>query len=132
MKILDAGHSYLLDSLDGGKEQELIFVKREGEKFPHNVGSHAGTNVQEVLRALIDRTEYLNRQKSCAETESAIGCLKAALTLFELRAARCHDRFLDTVTVQQLISGKTCDNCKHIGCKGQCLTNSHQSTQIKK
>ena len=79
MKILDAGHIYSLDSLDGNLEQTLTFVKREGEKFPFNSGSHAGTNCQEVLRVLIDRSEYLQKQKPCAETECIISSLKTAL-----------------------------------------------------
>jgi hypothetical protein len=63
MKILDAGHRYQLDHLDGDNVTELTFVKRSGAMYPFNIGEYEGTNVQEVLRALIDRTEYLNRQK---------------------------------------------------------------------
>lgn len=117
MKILDAGHDYLLDCLDGGESIRLTFVKRSGEKFPFNSGSNPGTNVQEVLRALIERTEYLNRQVPCAETEAASGCLKAALALFEIRAARRHGRLLDLPTLQHLSCSPTCARCGHIGCE---------------
>lgn len=118
MKIIDAGHQYELDCLDDNKliGGLLTFVKRKGENFPFNHNSHPGTNCQEVLRALIDRSEYLNKQKPCAETECIIGLLKSALLLFELRAARHHERFLDLETTTTLISGKTCPTCKHIGC----------------
>lgn len=122
MKILDAGHSYLLDSLDGGESVQLVFVKRCGENFPFNLGSHPGTNCQEVLRALIDRCEYLNRQKPCAETEAAIGCLRSALLHFEARAARRHGRSLDLESTQALVNAVTCAKCGHVGCAGGCQT----------
>ncbi len=118
MKILDAGHAYLLDCLDRGEPVVLAFVKREGEGFPFNHGHHPGTNVQEVLRALIDRTEYLNRQKPCAETEAS--SLRAALLLFEVRAARRHGRELDLQSTQDLMNAATCAECKHVGCSGGC------------
>ena len=117
MKIIDAGHIYLLDCLDGGEAVTLTFVKREGDNFPFNKGEYPGTNAQEVLRALIDRTEYLNRQKPCAETEAAIGNLRSALLLFELRAARRHTRQLDLRDTQGVVSGETCKVCGHVGCE---------------
>ena len=118
MLIIDAGHEYQLDSIDGGPPQSLRFVKRCGKGFPFNSGQHSGTNVQEVLRALIDRTEYLNNQKPCAETEAAAGCLRAALALYEMRAARRHGRHLDLHSTQELMCGETCSRCGHIGCEG--------------
>lgn len=116
MRILDAGHRYELDSLDGEIRQTLTFVKRVGDKFPFNVDGHAGTNCQEVLRALIDRAEYLNRQDPCADTEAIVGNLRSALLLFELRAARRHDRHLSLESTSRLISGPTCKVCGHLGC----------------
>lgn len=115
MKIRDPGHEYELDSLDGDYRQILVFVKREGSKYPFNEGTHAGTNCQEVLRVLIDRSEYLNRQVPCAETEAIIGNLKLALLLFELRAARRHNRQLNLETTQSLLSEAPCEICGHIG-----------------
>lgn len=119
MKIIDAGHEYMLETLDGnGAPMALVFVKREGDKFPFNRGHHSGTNVQEVLRALIDRTEYLNRQVPCAETEAAAYCLRTALLLYEIRAARRHGRHLDLTLTQELCCLPTCKTCGHIGCEG--------------
>lgn len=116
MDILDAGHSYLLETLDGrGEKIRLDFVKRAGAKFPMNFGSRAGTNCQEVLRTLIDRSQYLYKQRPCAETEAVIGLLQSALLLFEIRAARRHNRHLDLVSASQLESG-TCKTCGHVGC----------------
>lgn len=118
MKILDPGHTYLLDSIDGGAPQTLVFVKREGDKFPFNYGCHPGTNVQEVLRALIDRTQFLNSQQPCAETEAAIGNLRTTLLLFELRAARCHGRHLNLFSTANLMHETPCQTCGHIRCEG--------------
>jgi len=117
MEILDAGHHYQLDSLDGDNKQNLQFVKQMGDNFPFNSSEYSGTNCQEVLRALIDRTEYLQKQKSCAETESIIGLLRAALLLFELRAAREHNQHLALYSTQVLMSDKPCKECGHIRCK---------------
>lgn len=118
MKILDAGHKYLLDSLDGGTPQLLTFVKREGENFPFNVGAYSGTNAQEVIRALIDRTKFLLSQKPCAETQCAFHSLESALLFYELRAARRHGRQLDLYDVQQLVHETPCPKCGHIRCGG--------------
>ncbi len=116
MKILRAGHEYILESLDGGETQKLTFVMREGDGFPFNSTSFPGTNCQEVLRSLIDRCEHLNNQNECAETEAIIGNLRSALLLFELRAARRHHRFLDLPTTKRLMSGPICSQCGHVQC----------------
>lgn len=116
MVTLDPGHVYLLDALDGDAVQRLAFVKREGDKYPGNVGSHSGTTLQEVIRALIERCQYVNAQTPCAETEAVTGLLSAALLLLELRAARNHGRHLDT-TLDALITGSgKCTRCGHVGC----------------
>ncbi len=118
MNVIDAGHEYDLDSLDGDQSNRLVFVKREGPKYPGNVGAHPGTTMQEVLRALIDRCEYVNRQMSCWETAMAIGFLKSAVYLFELRAARCHGRTLDA-PLEDVVNGVgKCAKCGHVGCEG--------------
>lgn len=127
MKIIDAGHMYVLDSLDGGEPVRVTFVKRQGAKFPFNSGVHGGTNVQEVLRALIDRTKYLLSQEACAETEAALGNLQSALLHYEVRAARRHDRHLDLYSVDQLSNLPTCETCRHIGCDGK-----HENLPVEK
>lgn len=117
MKVIDPGHVYELASLDGGDPWRLTFVKREGSGYHGNVGHHPGTTMQEVLRALIERANYVNRQIPCAETEAAIGLLEAALVLFELRAARRHGRE-PVATVEEMVYGETCWKCGHVGCRG--------------
>jgi hypothetical protein len=90
MIILDAGHKYKLDVLDGNAEVILTFVKREGDKFPGNIGHYSGTQIQEVCRVLIDRINYLNKQ---APHEVNVICtvkLKEIIYWLEYRAHQTH------------------------------------------
>lgn len=105
---------------DPAPSQRLIFVKREGDGYPGNLGSHPGTTSQEVLRALIERAEYVNRQVPCAETQAASELMRAALVLLELRAARRHERFLDAPDVEWIVDSTCCPKCNHVGCEGDC------------
>jgi hypothetical protein len=118
MRVLDAGHKYLLRNYDcqSGEAQTLVFMKREGEGYPGNVGHYAGTNCQEVIRALIDRVLYLDGQIDCAENQVALAGLRSALLAFELRAARRHGRelALDGPNIEQAF---TCRVCGHIDCQ---------------
>jgi len=123
VKVIDPGHEYLLDSLDGPCENRLVFVKREGEKYPGNVGRHAGTTLQEVLRALLHRARYVNGQQPCRETEFAIRYLKETIYLFEMRAARLHGRPCPGYEDAANGTGK-CPHCGHVGCPG-CQSNPH-------
>ena len=117
MEVLDAGHRYLLKSYDGGKEQELQFMKREGARYPGNVGHCSGTNMQEVLRVLIHRTQYLNRQEYSAFNEVIVGHLRAALIALEQRAAERHGLiFFPARTDIENIP--TCPTCGHVVCRG--------------
>jgi hypothetical protein len=118
VNVIDPGHRYALDPLDGPLYQELIFVKREGDLYPGNVGHHPGTTTQEVLRALIERSAYVNAQTPCAETACVVQLLTACIVLLELRAARRHGRALGA-TVQDLVGGASkCGLCGHVGCPG--------------
>lgn len=118
--MLDPGHDYVLESLDGDAPQRLTFVKREGAGFPGNVGSHPGTTMQEVLRALIERAEYVNAQVPCAETEAAAEMWKASLVLLEARAARRHGRVAgEFETLDEAWTARGCPRCGHVGCDGR-------------
>lgn len=55
MDIIEPGHVYNLQHLDGCGKTQLIFVAREAER------KHEGTTNQEVIRALIDRVLYLDQ-----------------------------------------------------------------------
>lgn len=122
MITIDAGHTYALDRLDGLGDQELRFVKREGAKFPGNVGHYPGTNLQEVLRACIDRVKYLDHQVQCRENLLILEHLRSCIRLLEERAAKRHGREPDVRMYGILTSDPiewlpTCPKCGHIGCK---------------
>lgn len=90
MKIVEPGHVYELGTLDGPARDPrrpdvdvqpvLVFVNRE-------VGTeHGGTQTQEVLRALIDRTQHCDRCLRWPGNDQIIYHLRMALALHEARA----------------------------------------------
>jgi len=81
MKILERGHKYKLDTLDGEFPVELTFVKRF-----RGIDNHAGTTSQEVLRCLIDRVQTLDAEAPWDGNEEIIKYLRLALVLHESRA----------------------------------------------
>ena len=138
MKVIDPGHVYELDWLDGiphprtlleiirqnpnlNPACSIIFVKREGDNYPGNIGHHPGTNIQEVLRALIDRTKYLQQQIPDPRNEMVIESLRRALWALEDRAATRHGRFLSRRKWPYPVEEEpTCLRCGHIECSGNC------------
>lgn len=120
MWVIDPGHSYRLYSLDGDQSIELTFVKREGPGYPGNVGAHPGTNLQEVLRACIDRLEYLHAQIPDTRTIGAGTCLRLAMSLLEHRAADRHGRPDPSIQGFSVVSDDFCTTCGHVGCDGDC------------
>ncbi len=93
MRVIDPGHIYEFDHLDGKLKQRLIFVKRIGENYPGNEPpSHEGVIIQEVLRGLIDRVQHLNQQKPSAWNGVVIQSFRLAFNALEARAAEQHDR----------------------------------------
>lgn len=128
MKVLDRGHLYELDTLDrvdGPEERcnQLRFVKRIGDKYPGNQApGYEGTTTQEVLRALIDRTNYVNAQEWHVENIDVVLALRHALLRLEERAAKVRGDFHElqaafrrypAATIETL---PTCDACGHIAC----------------
>jgi hypothetical protein len=123
MDVLDPGHRYRLRSLDvvtGAPPVELQFVKREGEGYPGNVGSRSGTTTQEVLRALIDRTKYVDAQIHDPRNDKVLFHLRMAMFELEMRAAERHGRTLTYFDTDKIENQRTCDECNHIGCNGEC------------
>ena len=123
MKVLDPGHTYLLDALDDSTAQHhqiLQFVKRVGKNYPgNNAPAYPGVTGQEVLRALINRFEYTNKQLACAETQAVIQLLKTCILLLEVRAKRVHgEKGLDLANLQEIQSLFACPECGHIRCTG--------------
>lgn len=98
MKIVEPGHVYALSWLDGEPwtayhypdgnddpdvsvhEDHLIFVNRE------EGSEHGGTQTQEVLRALIDRTMHCDNCLPWNGNAKIIHHLRMALALHEARA----------------------------------------------
>lgn len=125
MKVLDPGHSYEFEDYDK-KEHDLpptlFFMKRVGPHYPGNTGeSHHGTNCQEVLRGLIDRTKYLENQIHCEENAEIIRYMRYCILLFEKRAARIHGRELQAEKLpykdNEIEKLPTCKTCGHIECQ---------------
>lgn len=130
MKVLDPGHKYALDVLDDhpsvppenlpNSPVVLPFVKREGPKYPGNVGSYPGTTLQETWRAGIDRLIYLDIQQMDFRNGVIIGMLRTAIKLLEERAAEKHGRVYPRFFGINIEDQITCPHCLHIGCKGEC------------
>lgn len=119
MKVVDPGHIYELDKLDSYEKVRLVFVKRVGKTYPGNENVHPGTNMQEVIRALIDRCQYVDGQIESIHTKQVVVLLREALTRLETRAAERHGRVFNSQThAIELLP--TCKKCGHIGCGGEC------------
>lgn len=118
MIVLDSGHVYELNTLDGETYSKLIFVKRVGDKYPWNNNAHPGTTSQEVLRALINRACYVNMQTPCWQTKLSIRLMHYVVWLYEHRAAKRHGR--RSPSMIDVLYGIQCRKCGHVGCKGGC------------
>ncbi len=79
MNVKEPGHIYELRQLDGPGYERLSFVNREDKP-------HAGTTTQEVLRALIDRTQHCDNCLRWAGNDEIIKHLRMALVMHESRA----------------------------------------------
>lgn len=98
MRVIDLGHKYALNHLDSEGEEVLTFIKRNGgpvirdEEYP-------GTTTQEVIRACIDRTKYMDALLPCRENELALSGLRQALYWYEVRAYRRHVQKINRLNV---------------------------------
>lgn len=88
MRVLEPGHIYSLPHLEGEGAEILTFIKRSGGAIDYGPTEHPGTNTQEVIRALIDRSKYLDNVLPCDETKDAIYFLRMALYSYEVRVYR--------------------------------------------
>lgn len=118
MRVIDPGHTYELNHLDGTGKTILRFVMREGENFPGNVGTQEGPIIQEVLRAVIDRLLYVDKQKHFAENDKALSCLRWAFFWLEERAKQVRGEALSfgvsfTEHIERI---PACRECGHIEC----------------
>ena len=121
MEVLDPGHDYLLASFDGGEPIRLTFVKRNDppEKYPGNTNAYPGTQIQEVLAALLERMRYVDQQVPCEQTQAAIEHIAKAFWLLEQRHAERHGvpDSLDRIGANSFITQwPRCSRCGHIAC----------------
>lgn len=82
MKIIDRGHKYKLNNLKTNGNQLICFYK-DGKI--NNTKTKKGTSNQEVLRVLIDRVSFLEKQKHHYLNKRIIKHLRKALVLHEMR-----------------------------------------------
>lgn len=85
MRVIQRGHAYELDHLDGDGKTILQFVFRAR----HNMGGQQdieGVTNQEVLRVLIDRIQFLHEQLPHDNNPKILEHLRLALVLHESRA----------------------------------------------
>lgn len=85
MKVIEPGHIFKLPHIESDGEEVLVFLRRDAANDKDN---HAGTNVQEVLRALISRTKYMDAQVPAIENDDTLWHLRMALMGYEGRAYR--------------------------------------------
>jgi len=130
VREVDPGHVYELPSYDGGSPQLLVFMKREGEGYPFNVGHHPGTNLQSIYRAAIWRHQYLQSQEACPENPIIIRKLRECIWHLEIRAAQRHGRTLPDLPVD-IENVPICKGCGHIGCIGNHRVQSSSSPSVE-
>ena len=85
MRVLDKGHQYALQHLESNGEEVLTFVKRSGGPAQYEK-DYPGTTTQEAIRALIERTKFVDQLLPCIENQAALICLRSALYWLERRA----------------------------------------------
>jgi hypothetical protein len=116
MKVIDPGHCYDLAAIDGGDIQRLRFVKRVGPQYPGNDRAYGGTTTQEVIRALMNRCQYVKRQIPCWQTTTAIWLFRGIILLFEHRAKRRKGKWLPLRALRGIEFAATCPHCGHVYC----------------
>lgn len=122
MRVLDPGHRYELAAIDSGRgldwsPEEIRFVKRIGPEYPGNLPpDHGGTTIQEVLRVLIDRLEYVDQQRPCPETQSAAAACRTALLVLEIRVRRERGQPALDFGAEGIERRPTCGTCGHVAC----------------
>lgn len=121
MEVLDPGHAYSLTIYDNEITQRgpmyLHFMKRKGSGYPGNKTSYPGTNCQEVIRVLMDRIKYLDKQIPHNNNLMMLNNLMDCLYLLEQRAAERHDLNLIGIPLSTIDTCPTCPICGHIRCK---------------
>lgn len=126
-RVLDPGHRYELLTLDGDMRQTLTFVKRcdpeHPEKYPGNANAYPGTTLQSVIRCLVERVWYLQKQIPHKNNVAVLSKLLDCLWLLEDRAAERHGYSFD-YRPEDMLEMPMCSHCGHVVCKE--LGNAHR------
>lgn len=112
MKIVEPGHVYDVENVDGDGTQRIMFVRRRDSAAKKLDTSTEGILSQELLRVLIDRTLYLNAEAPCSEDVEIVDKLRECLRLYESRAAR---RSIERLSMPE--REPVCATCGHIRCE---------------
>jgi hypothetical protein len=113
MEVVEAGHVYDVQNVDGDGTQRLQFVRRRDDEAVLLPADERGEGIlgQELLRVLIDRTLYLNAEAPCTENVVILESLRTALQQYEIRAAR------RTIEKHPMIERMdVCEECQHALC----------------
>ncbi len=125
-KIIDPGHKYELLTLDGDLKQQLTFVKRFDSKdptrFPGNKNAYPGTTLQSVIRCLIERIDYLQKQIPHPNNLAIREMFVRQLWLLEDRAAERHGYSFELLP-EETLTQPMCPHCGHVVCPE--LGNAH-------
>ncbi len=97
-------------------ELERLYFKEPSDKYPGNEDAYPGTTSQEVVRALLERSRYVQGQHPCHETEMIIQHFQRILHLLESRANRLHGRFLP-YSLEEVEYLDICLQCGHVTCE---------------
>jgi hypothetical protein len=108
MRVIVPGHVYTVQNVDGPGEQTIKFVKR----LPKNEPNEAGILMQELLRVLIDRVNFLNEQVPCHENITILENLRESFVLLESRASR---RKIEHMLYPERT--EPCVKCGHLLCE---------------
>lgn len=113
MKVIDPGHVYEVQNVDGDGTQTIRFVRRrddEATMLPQDAREE-GILTQELLRVCIDRTLYLHAEAPCPENVIIVNSLCTALREYEARAAR---RTIEKHPMPERMD--VCEECQHALC----------------
>lgn len=94
VKIIVPGHLYEVPYLESQGSLLVRFIRRSSDMVQHPL-DWPGINTQELIRVVIDRTEYLHGIGPCDESANAVYWLTMGLYEYEARAWRRKQQHLN-------------------------------------
>lgn len=113
MRVIEPGHVYAVQNIDGPGEQIIRFVRRRdasADKLAEEAWEE-GILCQELFRVLIHRIQYLDSEAPHPVNVEATLALRKALTGFEARAAQ---RTIEKLPMPE--RAVVCSECQHMLC----------------